>query len=332
MSYRTHFISILAETIIAGDWEVSCMVTQASLMTGKKWRWLRGLCIRIVDAFDNEVRPRKAVLIQFIQHDKGFQKAWLKWQGELAIVNYPLASPSMSKPLNSLGDLDAPDLPTTKNLANWLELINSEFDWFSNLWGQGRFVVEGLLRHYVYRRIHKSHKPVRLLEIPKSRLRGLQRKILHNILDRVPLHPSTHGFRKNCSCITYVRPHVNKTLVIRFDLKNFFNSIPSGRVNAIFRAIGYPENVARYLTGLCTNQVPLDALNGLSNTGDALLCWHDRKRLQDRHLPQGAPTSPVLANLCAYRLDLRLVALVKSLGAQYTRYADDLAFSQTSPF
>jgi hypothetical protein len=45
------------------------------------------------------------------------------------------------------------------------------------------------------------------------------------------------------------------------------------------------------------------------------------------HLPQGAPTSPALANLCAFRLDCRLAGLAGAAEAAYTRYADDLLFS-----
>jgi hypothetical protein len=49
--------------------------------------------------------------------------------------------------------------------------------------------------------------------------------------------------------------------------------------------------------------------------------------LRGPHLPQGAPTSPALANLCAFRLDCRLHGLAQSLETTYSRYADDLAFS-----
>jgi hypothetical protein len=50
------------------------------------------------------------------------------------------------------------------------------------------------------------------------------------------------------------------------------------------------------------------------------------------HLPQGAPTSPALANLLAWTLDRRLHGLARAADANYTRYADDLAFSGDARF
>ena len=60
----------------------------------------------------------------------------------------------------------------------------------------------------------------------------------------------------------------------------------------------------------------------------------DRLRLLycRKHLPQGAPTSPALANLIAYRLDCRLSGLAANAGVSYTRYADDLLFSGAKDF
>ena len=55
-------------------------------------------------------------------------------------------------------------------------------------------------------------------------------------------------------------------------------------------------------------------------------------RLRDPHLPQGAPTSPALANLAAWRLDRRLAGAGGGFGARMTRYADDLAFSGDEAF
>jgi hypothetical protein len=157
----------------------------------------------------------------------------------------------------------------------------------------------------------------RLIEAPKPSLRALQRRLLDEVLGRVPVHPAAHGFVPARSVHTFAAPHAGRAVVVRLDLAAFFSSISVARVYGLFRAIGYPEPVAHTLAALCTTSTPFAVLRGRP---DAAL-------LRAPHLPQGAPTSPALANLCTFRLDRRLSGLAAAFGAVYTRYADDLAFS-----
>ncbi len=120
------------------------------------------------------------------------------------------------------------------------------------------------------------------------------------------------------------QPHVRQGVLLRLDLENFFPAFPTARIQALFRTLGYPETVADRLGGLCSNAAPADVCKDLPPESRTLYARP--------HLPQGAPTSPTLANLMAYRLDCRLSALARTAGGRYTRYADDLAFSGGSQF
>ena len=94
----------------------------------------------------------------------------------------------------------------------------------------------------------------------------------------------------------------------------------------------YPEQVADRLGGICSNAVPRSVWTDRPME-IAATKWHEVRVLYARpHLPQGAPTSPALTNIAAFRLDCRLSGLARSAGAVYSRYADDLAFSGSEDF
>jgi RNA-directed DNA polymerase len=212
---------------------------------------------------------------------------------------------------------EVPRYETTGQLARSLDLTISEIEWFADLQGRLR-TAPFPLQHYRSARLDKR-QGIRLLEVPKPRLREIQRKILRRILDRIPAHPAAHGFRKARSPRTFAIPHAERDVVISVDLRRFFPSIGFDRVVAIFEAVGYPRRVAANLAALCTTVTPAGELIGMDRPTAA--------RLRATHLPQGAPTSPALANLAARQLDIRASGLARSVGSRYSRYADDLAFS-----
>lgn len=200
-----------------------------------------------------------------------------------------------------------PELTTVGELAGFLRMGVEELEWFSDL--KGMNPGEGALGHYRYRWIPKRRGGKRLLMEPKESLKMTQRRILTRVVDLIPLHEAAHGFRKERSVRSYAEPHCGQAVVVRMDLAEFFPSIIFARVAGLFEMCGYREKVARFFAGLCTHRPPSSVAK------------------MARHLPQGAPTSPALANAVAYRLDCRLAGLAKKAGLNYTRYADDLAFS-----
>lgn len=242
----------------------------------------------------------------------------------------PDLTPARFSPLPPLRDAAVPRLLSPRDLASWLELSVAHLEWFADEKRQHAAATEPALQHYGYAWLPKRSGPPRLIEAPKARLKALQRRILHEILDHLPAHDCAHGFVKGRSCLSAAQRHAGEATVVTADLKDFFLDTPLRRVHGLFRCLGYPWPVARLLTGLCATAAPAGVFEQPPAFGR--FGWALRMQYRGLHLPQGAPTSPALANFCSWRLDCRLSGLAAHLNARYTRYADDLAFSGNREF
>lgn len=172
--------------------------------------------------------------------------------------------------------------------------------------------------HYVTFAIKKAGGGERHIMAPKKRLKELQRKLLRQLVDKLPDSASAHGFVKGRSVRSGAEAHVGKAVVLKLDLKDFFPSVTFGRVRGLWIAMGYSYPVATTLALLMTESVrqPVEVEGELFQVP-----------VGHRHCVQGAPTSPGVCNAVALRLDRRLRGLAKKWGFDYTRYADDLSFS-----
>jgi hypothetical protein len=221
-------------------------------------------------------------------------------------------------------------IPSTPELAAVLELSDGQLAWLADVRSLERTVTAERLRNYRYAAVPRRSGLPRVIEAPKLRLKEVQRWILREILDHVPVHEAAHGFVRGRSVIDHAGRHAGQNVVLRLDLSDFFASVSAGRVFGIFRTLGYADPVAHALTGLTTNVVPQhvwSVVHRAAGSAPVPAKFRLGRALATPHLPQGAPTSPALANLAAFRLDRRLGGLAASQGLRYSRYADDLTFS-----
>jgi RNA-directed DNA polymerase len=315
----------IATALLGGPWQRREMVRRVALACGyaRAPRWVGALAGEALAAYREAPVDRPRELARFLRTTQGWARAGAAPTRPRVVEWRPAATQVLR---NRFGVADVPDAAA---LAGLLDVDQGELAWFADVRGLERGAGEGL-RHYRWRVLDRPGG-VRLLAAPKPRLKEIQRRLLRHVLAPVPVHDAAHGCVTGRSVRSAAAPHAGADVVLSMDLEAFFPSVPAPRVWGLLQGTaGLTEPVAHLVTGLVTTVAPARVWADLPAPAEAEARERHRRlgrRLAVPHLPQGAPTSPALANLVCFRLDRRLAGLAATFGATYTRYVDDLTFS-----
>jgi RNA-directed DNA polymerase len=315
----------IATALLAGPWRRPDMVRRVAVALGqaRAQTWVGTMVGEVQTGYPRAPVDRPRELARYLRTTRG----WERGQATVPVPRVLRWEPRPTEPAWSRSPVV--DLPDQSAVARLLDVDAGELAWFADARGLER-TAAGPLRHYRWHVLERPHG-VRLLAAPKPRLKEAQRRLLRHVLARVPVHDAAHGCVPGRSVRTAVAPHTGSAVVLRMDLTAFFAGIGAERVHGLLLGpAGLPEPVAYVLTSLVTTVVPAQVWRQVPVPATVEARARHRRlgrQLAVPHLPQGAPTSPALANLVCFRLDRRLAALAASSGAAYTRYVDDLTFS-----
>ena len=174
-------------------------------------------------------------------------------------------------------------------------------------WTQGRVlsclyaISNHTEKHYNKQKLIKKGGGVRHILAPDPVLKTVQRNILHHVLEGLEVSPCAMAYRKGASVRLNAACHMDKQVVLKLDIKDFFGSITFPMVHrGAFNSRYFPVPVGTLLTSLC--------------------CCQDR-------LPQGSPASAAISNLVMKPFDTYMEGWCRDRGIVYTRYCDDMTFS-----
>lgn len=192
------------------------------------------------------------------------------------------------------------------HVPNFPDALTSKPKFLSYLGvGQPEINLISARKFYQYRlvSIPKRRGGFRTVSIPNDRLKFIQRRINELLVIIYKPRKSVHGFVLGKSAFTNAQVHLGRPHLVKVDFKDYFGQITSARVQGMLRSLGIPLDVSEIITSLVT-------LFGI--------------------LPQGAPTSPIIANMVTFRFDNWMLEYARSNRLLYTRYADDIVLSSYS--
>lgn len=187
------------------------------------------------------------------------------------------------------------------------EIIDEDYKTLTKLF-DNKYTVEYLYYlnrtrkfHYRKKEIPKKNGSKRTLFIPDNNLKNIQRLLVYNHLESLPISKFATAYYKGASLANNAITHTGKTAVLKLDISDFFSSITEDSVylNA-FNSKYFSSRVGKLLASLC--------------------CYNGA-------IVQGAPSSPCIANIVMRKFDERLGKWCAEKNISYTRYCDDMTFS-----
>lgn len=317
----------LAYAFLAGPWEQRALLDAGRRTLGPGHRWLNRLTREVLSSYRDAPRDRPGELADMLRATGVWEHAF-----EIAAQSdRPIRVRAIAVAPTRMGAhrWPVPIVDDVTDLARLLDVPLDQLTWLVDHQGRQTRTPAGPHHAYRYRWVARPGRTPRLIEAPTPLLRAVLRRALDRILDRIPVHPAASGFVRGRSALTHAEQHVGSAVVVSADLRHFFAAITRSRVRGLMAMAGYPEPVAAALAALFTTRTPGWVLRQAPPGGTDSDRYRLRAGLRTPHLAQGAPTSPALANLACYLLDVRLTGYVAALDPQahYSRYADDLTFS-----
>ncbi|MCB2190649.1 MAG: reverse transcriptase family protein [Deltaproteobacteria bacterium] len=221
-----------------------------------------------------------------------------------------------------------PELPPIFSLRHLAHLTNVSYGFLRHI--VCRNIDEPYEVFQIRKRIYSKKKAYRIVCVPSPDLMCVQRWIAHKILRLGDTHPASMAYAPDSKIYRAALQHCECKWLVKIDVKRFFESISEMKIYHVFLQFGYHPLVAFEMARICTRV-------GKGSTFWRKPQWIPQRHvyykitdyMSDRlgHLPQGAPSSPMLANLAMKSLDQKLQRIADKFQVSYTRYADDLTFS-----
>jgi RNA-directed DNA polymerase len=217
MQSNHNLAPVLALILLAGTWSRPSLERRLAHTLGPESRKLaKRLLAELHSTIKTPYAPSRRQLERLILQCESLQEIDEPTVERILALSVQLPPPRFS-PIKALRDIGVPGIATQGDLAHWLDIPVAQIDWLTDERRTLARAADSRLHHYACRWVPKRAGDWRLIEAPKGRMKSFQRRILHEILDRLPVHDVAYGFVKGRSCAEGAAKHAGEEVVVSVD-------------------------------------------------------------------------------------------------------------------